>query len=280
MLRTLTLSLVAVGLFANQAISGTELAKSVTLDELYKGGTLTEGAKDISAEYLSGNTVLNFDGGCVEDIRCDTLQNDICFASFMSPSCLTITAWINPHSLTTPEQGHASLFSWGSEWSGFRFGLRSSVDDSGSMSYNALTMSYIADPSSKDRDCEAELPVTLGDWQFVAYSVNVQTGEYEMWADGQSRSGTIQEIVDVTDPDTLSKFCIGAKISTRENPLNKELFYGDIANMTFYISDDLATLEQLQQIAANSKPIRVPEPATGTLSLLALAALAARRRKK
>ncbi len=118
-------------------------------------------------------------------------------------------------------------------------------------------------------------------WTLVALSIDL---------DGGTASGRLY--VSGTDDQYYSKnfgtmnaadastFAIGSGNSSND----RELFTGSIANLTVFTSD-VAQMQNSDIAAAMGAapalaPVAVPEPATATLSLLALAGLTARRRRK
>ncbi len=144
---------------------------------------------------------------------------------------------------------------------------------------------------------------TKGDWDFAAGSQSVTAGEWTLVAftiGAQNNSSTdFRYYVSETDdsytqnptnvwgtPETWqhswktaseedAKFAIGTGNANN----SREPFSGEIANLTIFTSDTLANNSDIAKAIGTAPSISVPEPATASLSLLALGALALRRRR-
>ena len=110
----------------------------------------------------------------------------------------------------------------------------------------------------------------IQDWSTITIVRN--SADLTLYVDGESQ-GTLT----ISDSVTVSALQLGNKYggATSEMPTSS----GTIDNLTIW-GKALSETEVKGLISRTSTPYAVPEPATATLSLLALAGLAARRRRK
>ena len=111
------------------------------------------------------------------------------------------------------------------------------------------------------------LTINIAEWDARAYQGT--TGDY--WTD--TDIGNNSKLWN--SPTNADLFAIGSKNSTS----NEKAFLGKIGGVVILSSDGYLTTEQIVT-ALGAAPKSIPEPTTATLSLLALAGLAARRRRK
>lgn len=252
------ISLLALGGMA----MGVELTPVADIDSLLKseGVSVGSGVTNTSSLYTESNTVLHFEAGnsAVTNITSTALAETVSNKT----GYLTICAWINP--LATSEN---AIFSTGSQQNGLKVGLKgSSLQE---------TMKWKAD---NNLNAGGQYAITTGEWQFVAYSISLSGASDSRFLQGENAaafwSGKSFGDYDVPNPAT---FGIGTAWSNGA----KDVFVGDIANLQVFYSTSVADASSLAAVMAAKPELKqVPEPTTGTLSLLALAGLMARRRRK
>ena len=242
-------------LLAMSGIASAALEQIASMDDLLAGATLGTGVTNTSSEYTN-STVLNFvaDHSAVIGITNSGLA-DIINAK---TGYLTIAAWINPTAVS-----ESSIFGWGGQSDGVKVAIKGGKAQETTKGLFDHTLS----------GCDS---ITTGDWQLVAFSIALNGSNTSRYLTGDDAGRYWSGQDWGTWNGTASTFAIG---SARSNEVS-DRFLGDIANLTLYYSTEAATKGDLQAAGiTNLKPIAVPEPATATLSLLALAGLCARRRR-
>ena len=176
---------------------------------------------------------------------------------------LTIAAWIQPTS--TAED---SIFSIGGQDTGFKFALKN-----GGLQ---VTTKGIADTNVTcgNLGCDS---IPADDWTMVAVTINLaQNGDSRFYmgtADGKFASRNLGTWNAVSGDDLKLAIGSGNCGGVRDG------YDGMISNLTLFSSDGLVNNSDIAA-KIGAAPVIIPEPATATLSLLALAGLAARRRRK
>ena len=261
------IAILALGSFAMSGIASAALQELASMSDLLEGATLGTGVTNTSDLYSNDVTVLNFaaDNNAVFGITNSTVA-DIINAK---TGYLTIAAWINP----TATNGDNAIFSYGPQRSGIKVGIKDGRVQETAKWVGDHTMDGEQGRTNAD-------PVTAnGGWQFVAFSIalNGSSTSRMLMSDDASRYWSNQAWQTANDvPAADQLFGIGSAWGTAK----ADKYLGDIANLTLYYSTSAATAKDLQDAGiTNLKPIALPEPATATLSLLALAGLAARRRR-
>ncbi len=251
-----TLCLLALAASFGMA-SAVTLDELVTMDELVNGATLGSGV-ELATGYSDSDTVYTFDGtGAILDITNSTLAD----AFAQGSGKFVIAAWVK----TTNSISTQSIFSTGGQSNGFKFDLTSGGLE--------LTLKNVGDYASNDDLIDR----TGSSWTLVAVSMDIAGGNasgrlYVTDTNGRYYSKTLGTMT-ISNPST---FAIGSGNSNND----RELFTGSIANLTIFSSDAAQMQNTVIAQAMGPAPVQVPEPATATLSLLALAGLAARRRRK
>ncbi len=243
-----------------------ELTEVATMSDLLSGTNINfgTGVVKVSSDSATG---YSFTGeGAITGITSTTLSEAITDGT----GFLTIAAWIKPSDLS----GAESIFSWGGQNTGFKFGISGTAPQ--------LTTKEVADNTPG----ATTMQMSKADWYMLAVTIDLAgdgSGDRDTYffigADGYTsltRSGnwnTLYPGNDVgTDEDVFG-------IGSGNGNGNRDLFEGTIANLTVFTSDSVATAAELKTAMGNTAPILIPEPATATLSLLALCGLAARRRR-
>ena len=174
---------------------------------------------------------------------------------------LTIAAWIQPSS--TSEN---SIFSIGGQNNGFKFALKN-----GGLQ---VTTKGLADTNVTCANL-GYTSIPTDDWTMVAVTIDLsQSGSSRFYmgtVDNKYASRNLGTWNAVTGDDLKLAIGSGNAGSVRDG------FNGKISNLTLFSSDGLVNNSD---IAAMIGAAPIPEPTTATLSLLALAGLAARRRRR
>lgn len=241
-------------LLAMSSIASAALEKVADMKDLLVGATLGTGVTNISDEYTN-STVLSFANTNSAVLSIENSE----LASYINAKegYLTIAAWVNPTSV-----GEHSIFGWGANGD---VGVKVAIKDGHAQETTKGKTDHTMDYTTISAN---------GEWQFVAFSIALNGSATSRILLGDD-AGTYYSNRDWgTWNGEASTFSIGSAWSESA----KDQFKGDIANLTIYYSSTTAATQQdLKDAGILVKPI--PEPATATLSLLALAGLAARRRR-
>ena len=248
-------------LIALMALAGVAMAETFTMDQLVATGTMGSSVT-LDANYTADKVYSFVGDSAITNITCADLTS----ALQASTGFITIAAWVNQ-----TEGSEDAIFSFGGQNDGFKFALKNDklqittkgVKDS--TTNVAVTQGTLADPA----------------WTLVAVSVDLdKTGADSVFFTGSAGYTTLTTTQGIAlgswNAASNSYFAIG---SGNSNGL-RDGFEGQIANLTIFTSDTVATAETIMNVMGNTAPKMIPEPATATLSLLALAGLAARRRRK
>ncbi len=246
-----------------------------TMDDLAALATNTTEKATISTEwtYANGNVYSFSEGSYLGGISDSDLLSAV---NLSDGTCITIAAWVRAESLS----GYQAILGYGAQNDGFVFTL------------NGSNLLYTSKGVSERGFAPSGL--TAGEWGLVAMTfvagskstttTNAETGQTETTYTTQN--GRIHDAVgghytrqlgSFAVPDTDSQlFSIGSGNGTSA----RDSFTGDIAGLTIYTGTTTAVDYNTIKNLLGAAPTMVPEPTTATLSLLALAGLAMRRRRK
>lgn len=247
-------TLVALLALASVA-SAAELTTIVTMDELVAAAT-SNGATKV--DDMSVTTYSFSDGAYIGGITLDALNS----ALQDSSKYITIAAWVN----MSDTNGVESIFGYGAQQNGFKFCT------------NGAGLQYTA-KGVADKDT-ANVGLTANTWTLVGISFKggTEAANGAKYIAGTSNNNFYtRNLGGFSLPsDTDQTFAIGSGNSGNA----RETFNGKIADLTIFTSDSvIAGVNDVTAIMGTTAPFLVPEPTTATLSLLALAGLAARRRR-
>ena len=250
-------------LIALMALAGVAMAETFTMDQLVSTGTLGTGVT-LDSSYT--DAVYNFDTkGAILNMS----NAELTSALNASTGFITIACWVNQ---TNGDED--AIFAIGGRNDGFKFALKNDNLQ--------ITTKGVKDSTTSMSVAQGTLENPA--WTLVAVSIDLdKTGSDSVFFVGADGYTTLTMSNGVAlgnwNAASNSYFAIGSGNSNGD----RDLFEGQIANLTIFTSDTVATAETIMAVMGNTAPAAspiVPEPATATLSLLALAGLAARRRRK
>ena len=255
------------------ALAGVVCAESKTswtMDELAALATNTGTKAAVSTEWTYGNgNVYTFSNGSYLGGFSDSdLLSSIGLAD---GTCITIAAWVRAESLS----GYQAIFGYGGNGEGLVLTLKNG------------DFMYISDGVAERGSAPSKLEA--GEWGLIAMSfvvgskatTNDQGDVSYTTSNGRIHDALggfyTRQIGSYATPDAADQlFSIGS----RNGSSAKDTFTGDIAGLTIFTGGTTGVNYADIQARLGSAPVLVPEPATATLSLLALAGLAVRRRRK
>ncbi|MBQ5665318.1 MAG: PEP-CTERM sorting domain-containing protein [Akkermansia sp.] len=246
-----------VALMALSSVSmAANLTPLVTMDELV-ANAITSSATQV--ENMSVTTYEFSNGSYIGGITCDALNT----ALQDSSQYITIAAWVK----LTDTTGIESIFGYGAQADGFKLCTNGSglqytakgVDD-----YPTVTAGIQADT-----------------WTLVGISFkggNAAADGARYFAGTGNNNYFTRNLGGFDTPGEGDlTFAIGSGNSGN----SREPFNGQIAGLTIFTSSSvIGGVNDVTTYMGTVAPVAIPEPATATLSLLALAGLAARRRRK
>ena len=252
-------TLVALLALASVA-SAAELTTIATMDELVAAATWNGASK---VDDMSVTTYSFSDGAYIGGITLGAVNS----ALQDSSKYITIAAWVN----MSDTNGVESIFGYGAQANGFKFCTNGS-----GLQYTAKG---VADKET------AGVGLAADTWTLVGISFKGGTdaayGAKYFAGTGNGNFYT-RELGGFAVPSEADQtFAIGSGNSGNA----RETFNGQIAGLTIFTSDSVINgVNDVTAIMGTTAPEfvapSVPEPTTATLSLLALAGLAARRRRK
>ncbi|MGF0069328.1 beta strand repeat-containing protein [Candidatus Spyradosoma sp. SGI.093] len=205
-----------------------ELTTVANMSTLVNAGTVGADVTDLSSKYVSGNTVYDFGG--TNGITGITTED---LSSLMSQTSgyITVAAWVR-HTDTAQD----SFFSYGDQSDGFKLDIKN----------NALSVT-----TKGVADKDALGTVSVGEWTLVAISLNLNTSGDSRYLIGESDYWTRKLGSWNTPSETNQVFGIGTGNGTGD----REVFTGQIANLTIFSSDTLATNAEITALMGTSAPI-------------------------
>ena len=237
------------------AAGAVDLTTLVTMDQLIAAaGTNTA----TQVQNMSVTTYEFGNGTYIGDITLDALNTAIAD----SDTYITIAAWVKP----TDTNGVESIFGYGAQSDGFKFCI------------NGDGLQYTAKSVADREKVDPNLPADT--WTLVGISFKGGTDA----AKGRYFAGTSNN--NFFTRDVLGGFAAPAAgdqtfaIGSGNSEEARESFNGQIAGLTIFTSNAyISGVNEVTAIMGTTAPKSIPEPTTATLSLLALAGLAARRRR-
>lgn len=246
-----------VALMALSSVSmATDLTTLVTMDELVANAITSTATQE---ENMSVTTYNFSDGSYIGGITCDALNT----ALQDSSQYITIAAWVK----LTDTNGVESIFSYGAQQNGFKFCT------------NGAGLQYTAKGVADKDTVNAGIPADT--WTLVGISFkggNAAADGAKYFAGTGNGNYYTRNLGGFSTPgETEQTFAIGSGNSGN----GRETFNGQIAGLTIFTSSNVISgVNDVTTHMGTVAPVAIPEPATATLSLLALAGLAARRRRK
>ena len=256
MKRTL-IALVALSDLAGAA----ELTTLVTMDELIAAAGTNTATK---VQNMSVTTYEFGNGTYIGSITMDALNTALADSS----QYITIAAWIKP----TDTNGVESIFGYGAQSNGFKFCTNGS-----GLQYTAKG---VADKDTAGAGIVADTWTLVG----ISFKAGTDAANGAKYIAGTANGNFYTRNLGgfATPAEGDQTFAIGSGNSGDA----REVFNGQIAGLTIFTSDSvIGGVNDITAIMGTTAPVMVaeptiPEPTTATLSLLALAGLAARRRRK
>ena len=239
--------------------SAVELTTIATMDELVAAATWNGDSK---VDDMSVTTYSFSDGAYIGGITLGAVNS----ALQDSSKYITIAAWVN----MSDTSGVEAIFGYGAQQNGFKFCT------------NGAGLQYTAKGVADKETVSAGL--TADTWTLVGISFKGGTAAAngaKYFAGTANNNYFTRNLGGFALPSAADQtFAIGSGNSGSA----RETFNGQIADLTIFTSDSvIGGVNDVTAIMGTTAPEfvtpSVPEPTTATLSLLALAGLAARRRR-
>ena len=239
-------------LIALMALAG---VASAALTEIADMSELIDGAKTAGTITLDSTgydqNVYTLDNGAWYGIS----NEDLVSTMGKNTGVITMSAWINLDSATN----YNIVFGWGEEKTGFKFGTKG--DD----------LAFV----TKDKlESVSPRSIKAGEWTLVSFSYNLGDTCFRLYVDGTNQGYTDNR---VSNPASVKEFAIGSPNGNKTG--GNENFSGQIAGVKIFYSEGWVEGSEIVKAMGSAPVAAIPEPATATLSLLALAGLCARRRR-
>ncbi len=227
-----------------------------TMETLADSGTLV-GNVVFDRSYTG--TVYSFDGeSAITDITNAAIADKIAGGS----GYLTIAAWVCNRDGTA-----SNIFSTGGQSNGFKLDLR---NDSLLFTTKGVADTHVSAAT-----------VARDEWTLVGVCLNLTGSGNSLLYDGEHETRHYTRQLGGWNTANPATFAIASGNSNGirlDSQGRSEAFRGSIANLTVLYSDDLLSNAAVAQ-AVGATPQAIPEPHAALLSLLALAGLAAYRRR-
>lgn len=240
-----------IALFALTGVATAALTEIADMEELIVGME-TVGTVGKADGY--NQTVYTLDGAYIGGTNADVLN-----ALNGTSGVVTFAGWIN---LASDASQYNTLVGWGASGTGFKFGVK---DDD--LFYVTKNVAETVRGTS----------IAKGEWTMIALQYNTANKNFRLTV--TTTDGQFFTVSDNTTMNavTVNEFAIGSANGNATS--GNENFDGMLSGFKVFTSTGY---ENNSTIAAalGAAPKIVPEPATATLSLLALAGLAVRRRRK
>ncbi len=249
---------ITLAVLAAASVAAADTQKLATMSELVGTGTL---GANVAQDLTMTGTVYTFsDSSVITNITNSAVTNALANSS----GYLTIAAWINASSVS-----ENSIFSIGGQNDGFKFALKD-----GHL--------QVTTKGTKDSTV-GSTTVSANQWTLVAVGIDLSGGHAATHFYVGDSTDVTADIGNWSTPNPADKYGIG----TGNSGGARDAYSGSIANLTVLYSDtalsnaDIQTMVGAMPTAITTPDTpAVPEPTTATLSLLALAGLCARRRRK
>ena len=240
-----------IALMALAGVASAALTEVANMSELIDGaktaGTITLSTEGYDQEVYTLNNGAWY--GITNEDLVDTMGK--------TTGVITMSAWINLDSASN----YNMVFGWGATGTGFKFGTKG--DDLAFVTKNKLES--VSDQS-----------IAAGEWTLVSLSYNLGDTCFRLYVDDENQGFDNNRVMNAV---TVKEFAIGSANGNATS--GTENFSGQIAGVKVFYSEDWVSGAEIVAAMSAAPTINVvPEPATATLSLLALAGLAARRRRK
>ncbi len=246
-----------LGLAGSSAAVTDNYETLATMETLANAGTLVG---NVVYDRSYTGTVYSFDGeSAVTDITNTAIADKIAGGS----GYLTIAAWVYNRDGTA-----SNIFSTGGQSNGFKLDLR---NDSLLFTTKGVADTHVSAAT-----------VARDQWTLVGVSLNL-SGSGNSWLyDGANSTQHYTRQLGSWNRANPATFAIASGNSDGirlDSQGRSEAFRGSIANLTVLYSNDLLSNASVSQ-AIGAAPQAIPEARTALLGLLALAGLAAHRRRR
>ena len=245
-----------IALFALAGVASAALNEIASMEELISDMD-TVGTVGTIDGY--NQTVYTLDGAYINGTNEDVLT-----ALNGTSGVITFAGWIN---LASDATQYNTLIGWGESGTGFKFGVK---DDD---------LFYV---TKNVTETVKGFSIAKGEWTMIALQYNVANKNFRLTAtttDGQYYTVTDNTTMNAV---TVNKFAIGSANGNATSV--NENFDGMLSGFKVFTSTGYENNSTIAAALGAAPTLvvtpAVPETTTATLSLLALAGLAARRRRK
>ncbi len=237
-------TLITLVALATASVASADITGYYSMSTLVGSGT-TDGK--VSGGTTVAGTTYTFNGGSIIGINNDALEG-----AFTGTGYVSIGAYVN---LAENAPQYNTIFGYGAGGQGFKLTLKDGV----------LTLvakgnvEYVSNLTA----------LTAGTSTFVGLTLDLAASSATLYAGDNSYDIAS---LSMNANSSATPFAI----SSQTCDSGSETLYGSISDLTVITSDTALTSSNIQYAVQTT----IPEPTTATLSLLALAGLAARRRRK
>lgn len=228
----------------------------------YNNGTTNEEASFIASELVGYGSAIDFDKSGAITLSGDAYKSIVTGANGSDFSIVTTV----------------KFDSWAEYTSGGSVENRLFICGSGSENTHGIGWTVANGVMGITTKGKAHNPITLAagtpalkldTWYTLALTYDAETGSALFYTNGELVGSLALKSAAVATPD--GNFTVGGG----RTGASQALWDGAMADFKLY-----DTTLSADQVAAFGAPVQIPEPTTATLSLLALAGLAARRRRR